>query len=49
MQTYADIYSGKSFVLKTKFKWPKRPIIIYKSEGLVVNYLGDTYGGTNQR
>ena len=45
----ADIYSGKSFVLKTKFKWPKRPIIIYKSEGLVVNYLGDTYGGTNQR
>ncbi len=45
----ADIYSGQTFLLKTKFKWPKKPIIVYKSLGLVVNYLGDTYGGTNQR
>ncbi len=42
-----SLYSGESFEVDIDFKWPRQPLIVYRSKGLVANYLGDTYGRTN--
>lgn len=42
-----DLYSGTTFEMDIDFLWPTEPVIVYKSKGLVVNYLGDTYGRTS--
>ena len=39
-----DLYSGKTFYAQVDFEWPSKPLIVYRSKGLVVKYLGDTYG-----
>ncbi len=42
----ADLFNGNSTV-DLDFDWPEKPLITYKARGLVISYLGDTYGGTN--
>ena len=43
----ANLYNGEA-VMNLDFDWPEKPLITYKARGLVISYLGDTYGGTNQ-
>ena len=39
-----DLYTQYQTMFELDFIWPQNPVIVYRSKGLVVNYLGETHG-----